>query len=76
VSSVFNRAFHARGWDNNCNNFACGGYFLAYEPSFIDLRPRPTVRFTIDSRLEKQANAIQTSTLAQNHTETNRFTVA
>ena len=75
VSSVFNRAFHARGWDNNCNNFACGGYFLAYEPSFIDLRPRPDGTFHDPiPGLEKQANAIQTGTLAQNHTETNRFT--
>jgi outer membrane receptor protein involved in Fe transport len=75
VSSVFNRAFHARGWDNNCNNYACAGYFLAYEPSFVDLRPRPdgTFRDPIPG-LEQAANPIQTSTFAQNHTETNRFT--
>jgi len=75
VSSVFNRAFHARGWDNNCNNYACAGYFLAYEPSFVDLRPRPdgTFRDPVPG-LEQAANPIQTSTFAQNHTETNRFT--
>ena len=75
VSSVFNRAFHARGWDNNCNNYACAGYFLAYEPSFVDLRPRPdgTFRDPIPG-LEQAANPIQTSTFAQNETETNRFT--
>jgi TonB-linked SusC/RagA family outer membrane protein len=75
VSSVFNRASHARGWDNNCNNFACGGYFLAYEPSFVDLRPRTdgTFRNPIPG-LEQAANPIQTSTFAENHTETNRFT--
>ena len=75
VSSVFNRAFHARGWDNNCNNYACAGYFLAYEPSFVDLRPRPDGTFHDPILgLEQAANAIQTSTFAQNHTETNRFT--
>jgi len=75
VSSVFNRAFHARGWDNNCNNYACAGYFLAYQPSFVDLRPRAdgTFRDPIPG-LEQAANPIQTSTFAQNHTETNRFT--
>src|SRR5688572_8386779 len=26
VSSVFNRAEHDRGWNNNCNNYACHGY--------------------------------------------------
>jgi TonB-linked SusC/RagA family outer membrane protein len=75
VSSVFNRAFNARGWDNNCNNFACGGYFLAYEPSFVDLRPRADGTFhTPIPGLEQAANPIQTSTFAENHTETNRFT--
>jgi TonB-linked SusC/RagA family outer membrane protein len=75
VSSVFNRAFHARGWDNNCNNYACAGYFLAYQPSFVDLRPRAdgTFRNPIPG-LEQAANPLQTSTFAQNHTETNRFT--
>jgi TonB-linked SusC/RagA family outer membrane protein len=75
VSSVFNRAFHARGWDNNCNNYACGGYFLAYEPSFVDLRPLPDGTFRNPIKgLEQAANPIQTSTFAQNQTETNRFT--
>jgi len=77
VSSVFNRAFHARGWDNNCNNYACAGYFLAYEPSFVDLRPRADGTFhTPIPGLEQAANPIQTSTFAENHTETNRFTGA
>jgi TonB-linked SusC/RagA family outer membrane protein len=75
VSSVFNRAFHSRGWDNNCNNYACGGYFLAYEPSFVDLRPRSDGTFHAPIHgLEQVANPIQTGTLAENHTETNRFT--
>ena len=41
VSSVFNRSLHQRGWDNNCNNFACFGYAMAYIPSFVDLRKQP-----------------------------------
>ena len=75
VSSVFNRAFHARGWDNNCNNYACAGYFLAYQPSFVDLRPRAdgTFRDPLPG-LEQAANPLQTSALAQNETETYRFT--
>ena len=40
VSSVFNRAANDRGWNNNCNNFACHGYTIAYTPSFVDLRER------------------------------------
>jgi len=75
VSSVFNRAFHARGWDNNCNNYACAGYFLAYTPSFIDLRPGPNGVFRDPlPGLQQAANPLQTSALAQNETETYRFT--
>jgi TonB-linked SusC/RagA family outer membrane protein len=75
VSSVFNRAFHARGWDNNCNNYACAGYFLAYTPSFLDLRPLAdgTFRDPLPG-LQQAANPLQTSALAQNETETYRFT--
>ncbi|MGH7531366.1 MAG: SusC/RagA family TonB-linked outer membrane protein [Gemmatimonadales bacterium] len=75
VVSVFNRASHARGWDNNCNNFACAGYAYAYTPSFVDLRPRPdgTFRDPI-SGLQVQANPLQTSALALNEAETYRFT--
>ena len=75
VSSVFNRAFHARGWDNNCNNYACAGYFLAYTPSFIDLRPNAdgTFRDPLPG-LQQAANPLQTSALALNETETYRFT--
>ncbi|HEX9704619.1 MAG TPA: SusC/RagA family TonB-linked outer membrane protein [Gemmatimonadales bacterium] len=75
ISSVFNRAFHARGWDNNCNNYACAGYFLAYTPSFVDLRPRADGTFKDPlPGLQNQANPLQTTALAQNETETYRFT--
>lgn len=40
VSSVYNRAAASRGWDNNCNNYACAGYAMAYIPSFVDLLKR------------------------------------
>jgi TonB-linked SusC/RagA family outer membrane protein len=74
VSSVFNRAEHDRGWNNNCNNYGCHGYALAYIPSFIDLTkrnpdgtfPRPAVGV--------QSNPIQLTELGVNNEETNRFT--
>ena len=31
-----------RGWNNNCNNFACHGYAFAYTPSFVDLTRNAT----------------------------------
>ena len=74
VTSVYNRAEHARGWSNNCNNFGCNGYALAYIPSFVDLTARnpdgtfPTPDWGI------QANPVQTSELARNKEQTNRFT--
>lgn len=76
VSTVFNRAFHARGWNNNCNNYGCAGYFLAYTPSFLDLRPNPdgTFKDPLPGGLQQLANPIQTSLLAENKTETYRFT--
>ncbi|MBM4188124.1 MAG: SusC/RagA family TonB-linked outer membrane protein [Gemmatimonadetes bacterium] len=75
VSSVFNRALHARGWGNNCNNYACFGYALAYIPSFIDLRKQsdgsyinPAIGGGVSS------NPLQTAELARNEAETFRFT--
>ena len=74
VSTVFNRAEHDRGWNNNCNNFGCHGYALAYIPSFVDFEkknedgtyPVPTVG--------PQSNPIQLTDLGVNHEQTNRFT--
>jgi TonB-linked SusC/RagA family outer membrane protein len=74
VTSVYNRAEHTRGWNNNCNNFGCHGYALAYTPSFVDLTARnpdgtfPTPDWGI------QSNPIQTTELARNQEQTNRFT--
>jgi TonB-linked SusC/RagA family outer membrane protein len=74
VSSVFNRAENDRGWNNNCNNYGCHGYAIAYIPSFIDFEkknadgtyPAPTVG--------AQSNPLQLTELGVNHEETNRFT--
>lgn len=74
LSSVYARNANDRGWANNCNNYGCHGYALAYIPSFIDLTkknpdgsfPTPTVGV--------QSNPIQLTELGVNNEETNRFT--
>jgi TonB-dependent starch-binding outer membrane protein SusC len=74
VSSVFSRSENDRGWNNNCNNYGCHGYAMAYIPSFIDFTrrnpdgtfPRPTVGV--------QSNPIQLTELGINNEVTNRFT--
>ena len=40
VSTAFTRSENDRGWNNNCNNYGCHGYALAYIPSFVDLTRR------------------------------------
>jgi TonB-linked SusC/RagA family outer membrane protein len=74
VSSVFNRSANDRGWNNNCNNFACGGYAFAYTPSFVDLRQRDATGNYVTPDWGIQANQLQTDDLAKNHEVTNRFT--
>jgi TonB-linked SusC/RagA family outer membrane protein len=74
VSTVFNRARHDRGWNNNCNNFACHGYALAYTPSFVNLKARDENGNFLPPDWGIQANPVQTTQLAQNQEETNRFT--
>ncbi|TVR64915.1 MAG: SusC/RagA family TonB-linked outer membrane protein [Gemmatimonadales bacterium] len=74
VSAAYARNENDRGWNNNCNNFGCHGYAIAYIPSFVNLEarnpdgsfPRPTVGV--------QSNPIQLTELGVNHEETNRFT--
>ncbi len=76
ISSVYARNENDRGWANNCNNYGCHGYALAYIPSFIDLTlknpdgsfPTPPTAFSV------QSNPIQLTELGVNHEETNRFT--
>jgi len=74
VSSVFNRSANDRGWNNNCNNFACAGYAFAYTPSFVDLRQRDATGGYVKPDWGIQANPLQTDDLAKNHEVTNRFT--
>jgi TonB-linked SusC/RagA family outer membrane protein len=74
VSTVFNRASHDRGWNNNCNNYACHGYAFAYTPSFVDLKARDDKGNFLKPDWGIQANPVQTTELARNHEETNRFT--
>ena len=74
VSTGFNRAEHDRGWNNNCNNYACHGYAFAYTPSFVNLKLRDATGNFPRPDWGIQANSVQTTELAQNHEETNRFT--
>lgn len=74
ISSVYNRAEHQRGWANNCNNFGCHGYALAYTPSFVDLTARNSDGSFPTPDWGVQSNPIQTTELARNEEQTNRFT--
>jgi TonB-linked SusC/RagA family outer membrane protein len=75
VSSVFNRSANDRGWNNNCNNFACNGYAFAYTPSFVDFTARDaTTGDYVTPDWGIQVNPLQTDDLAKNHEVTNRFT--
>ena len=75
VSSVFNRADNARGWGNNCNNYACFGYALAYIPSYVDLRKQADGSYINPASGGGVAsNPLQTAELARNRAETYRFT--
>lgn len=74
VSSVFNRSAHDRGWNNNCNNFACHGYAFPYTPSFVDLTRRDAQGNFITPDWGIPSNTLQLTQLAVNHEETNRFT--
>jgi TonB-linked SusC/RagA family outer membrane protein len=74
VTSVFNRSEHQRGWNNNCNNYACHGYAFPYTPSFVDLSRRDANGNFLTPDWGIQANSMQLVELAVNDEETNRFT--
>jgi TonB-linked SusC/RagA family outer membrane protein len=75
VSSVFNRAVHRRGWGNNCNNYACYGYALAYIPSYIDLRKQADGSYINPANGGGvSSNPLQTAEFSRNEAETYRFT--
>jgi TonB-linked SusC/RagA family outer membrane protein len=74
VTSTFNRSEHDRGWNNNCNNYACHGYAFPYTPSFVDLTARDAQGNFLTPDWGIQANSVQLTELALNHEQTNRFT--
>jgi TonB-dependent starch-binding outer membrane protein SusC len=74
VTSAFNRSEHDRGWNNNCNNYACHGYAFAYTPSFVDLTARDAQGSYITPDWGIQANSMQLTDVAVNNELTNRFT--
>ena len=73
VRSAYNRSEHQRGWNNNCNNYACHGYAFAYTPSFVDLTAKDASGNYITPDWGIQANSIQLTELAVNDEKTNRF---
>ena len=74
VSSVYARNTNERGWSNNCNNYGCHGYALAYIPSFVDLTKKNADGTFPVPTVSVQANPIQLTELGVNKEETNRFT--
>jgi TonB-linked SusC/RagA family outer membrane protein len=73
VTSAFNRSEHQRGWNNNCNNYACHGYAFAYTPSFVDLTRKDASGNYLTPDWGIQANSVQLTDMAVNDEETNRF---
>ena len=74
VSSVFNRSEHDRGWNNNCNNYACHGYAFPYTPSFVNYSRRDDQGIFLSPDWGIQSNPLQLVDLAVNDEETYRFT--
>src|SRR5688572_17195578 len=74
VSSVFNRSTADRGWNNNCNNYACHGYAFPYTPSFVDITRKDALGNYITPDWGIQSNTLYLTELAVNHEETDRFT--
>lgn len=74
VSSAFTRSENDRGWNNNCNNYGCHGYAIAYIPSFVDLTRRNPDGSFPDPTVGVPSNPVQITELADNYEETIRFT--
>ncbi len=76
ISSSFNRSENDRGWNNNCNNYGCHGYALAYTPSFIDISQKNDDGswFNPGPYVGVNSNPLHLTEVAVNHEETNRFT--
>jgi TonB-linked SusC/RagA family outer membrane protein len=74
VSSAFSRNENDRGWNNNCNNFGCHGYAIAYIPSFVDLTARNDDGSFPTPTVGVPSNPIQLTELGRNNEVTHRFT--
>ena len=74
ISSAFSRNENDRGWNNNCNNWGCHGYAMAYIPSFINLEQRNADGSFPTPTVGVPSNPLQLAELGVNHEETNRFT--
>ena len=74
VSSVFSRSSHDRGWNNNCNNYACHGYAFPYTPSFVNIAEKDAAGNYLTPDWGIQSNTKYLSEKAVNHQETYRFT--
>lgn len=75
-SSTFSRNENARGWNNNCNNFGCHGYAMAYLPSFINFDNRNADGTFVAPvpGVGVLSNPLQLAELGVNEELTNRFT--
>jgi len=74
VSMVYAHNENDRGWNNNCNNYGCHGYAIAYTPSFINYERRNPDGTYPAPTVGPQSNPLQLTELGVNHEETNRFT--
>jgi TonB-linked SusC/RagA family outer membrane protein len=74
LSTAYARNANNRGWNNNCNNYGCHGYAIAYIPSFVDLSTRNADGSFPERTVGVQSNPLQLTELGVNHEETNRFT--
>ncbi len=74
ISSAYNRSTTDRGWDNNCNNFGCMGYAMAYIPSFFNMSENSNGIYPEPTIAGIPSNPLQLAALGVNHAETNRFT--
>jgi TonB-dependent starch-binding outer membrane protein SusC len=74
VSTAFARNDNDRGWNNNCNNYGCHGYAMAYIPSFVNFETRNPDGTFPTPIVGVQSNPLQLTELGVNHEEANRFT--
>jgi outer membrane receptor protein involved in Fe transport len=74
LSTSYARNENDRGWNNNCNNYGCHGYAIAYIPSFVNLEQRNPDGSYPAPTVGVQSNPLQLTELGVNLEETNRFT--